>query len=391
MSFPVRKTSAKIQQVTKDLKEITAHSVNFSRVHIENPIGSVQVPVGLAGPLLVREIGHASEQESEEVYAPLATTEAALIASCSRGCKAFSRSGGIQFTALSDTMSRTPAFKFDSPNDALAFARQIPTFQSELTRVAESTSRHLKLLTVKPTVIGSETHVHFNYTCGDAAGQNMATIATHRACHEVLIDSPVGQLLRVRGFLVEGGMSSDKKGSWSNVTRPRGVEAMAWGSITNESAEGLLGCTSEALYQAIAQGQFAAFRAGMHGYSMNPMNIVTAIFIATGQDVASIAESCWCHLTPEYNHETKILTLSMYIPTLPVAVVGGGTHLGPQREALEIMNCSGQGSKGRLAGLITAFALALDVSTSAAMHTDTFTQAHKGLRRKPVDEDKAKL
>ena len=98
--------SNKFQEVTKDLKEITAHSVDTSRVQIENPIGCVQVPVGLAGPLLVQGVGNTGELESEEVYAPLATTEAALIASCSRGCKAFSQSGGIQFTALSDAMSR---------------------------------------------------------------------------------------------------------------------------------------------------------------------------------------------------------------------------------------------------------------------------------------------
>ncbi|GKZ25503.1 hypothetical protein AbraIFM66951_001042 [Aspergillus brasiliensis] len=386
MSLPVRKTSFKLQQITKDLKEITAHSIDPSQVHIENAIGCVQVPVGLAGPLLVREAGKTGE-ESEEVYAPLATTEAALIASCTRGCKAFSRSGGIQFMTLSETMSRTPVFKFDSPNDALAFAKQMPPLQSELARVAESTSRHLQLLTVKPTVVGCETHVHFNYACGDAAGQNMATIATHRACRDLLMDSSAG--LKIRGFMVEGGMSGDKKGSWSHVTQPRGVETMAWGSITNEVAEETLGCTSEAIYRALVEAQFATARAGVHGYSINPMNVVTAIFIATGQDVASIVESCWSQLTPKYNNETKVLTLSLYIPSLPVAVVGGGTHLGPQREALEIMNCSGPGKKARLAALITAFALALDLSTSAAFRTDTFTQAHKVLRRKP--EDKAKL
>lgn len=106
MSSQATRTSNKFQEVTKGLKKITAHSIDSSQVHIENSIGSVQVPVGLAGPLLVREIGKAGEQKGEEVYAPLATTEAALIASCSRGCKVFSRSGGVYITSLSDTMSR---------------------------------------------------------------------------------------------------------------------------------------------------------------------------------------------------------------------------------------------------------------------------------------------
>ncbi|GLA88949.1 hypothetical protein AtubIFM56815_003416 [Aspergillus tubingensis] len=391
MSSQATRTSNKFQEVTKGLKKITAHSIDSSQVHIENSIGSVQVPVGLAGPLLVREIGKAGEQKGEEVYAPLATTEAALIASCSRGCKVFSRSGGVYITSLSDTMSRTPAFKFNSPTDALLFAEQIPTFHGELKRVAESTSRHLRLLSVTPTVVGSETHLKFNYACGDAAGQNMATIATHRACREMLLDPAVAQLLKVRGFLIEAGLSADKKGSWSHLMEPRGVEVMAWGAITNEAAREVLGCTSEAMYQGLCQLQSTKIRAGVHGNSINAMNIVTALFIATGQDVASIAEACWNQLVPEYNNETKVITLSLYIPSLPVAVVGGGTHLGPQREALELMNCSGPGKKGRLAALIAAFALALEVSTAGALHTDTFTQAHKVLRRKPVGDTNAKL
>ncbi|PYH64309.1 hmg-CoA reductase [Aspergillus vadensis CBS 113365] len=389
MSSHATRTTNKFQEVTKGLKEITAHSISSSQVHIENPIGSVQVPVGLAGPLLVQEIGKAGEQKGEEVYAPLATTEAALIASCSRGCKAFSRSGGVHITSLSDTM--TPAFKFDSPTDALLFAEQIPTFNIELKRIAETTSRHLRLLSVTPTVMGSETHLKFNYACGDAAGQNMATIATHHACREMLLSPAVAQLLKIRGFLIEAGLSADKKGSWSHLMEPRGVEVMAWGSITDEAAREVLGCTSEAMYKGISQLQSANIRAGVHGNSINAMNIVTALFIATGQDVASIAEACWNQLVPEYNNETKVITLSLYIPSLPVAIVGGGTHLGPQREALELMNCSGPGRKGRLAALIAAFALALEVSTAGALHTDTFTQAHKGLRRKPVGDNDAKL
>lgn len=105
MSLPVRKTSGKFQQVTKNLKEITAHPIDSAKVRIENPIGCVQVPVGLAGPLWVWETG-ATGEEVEEVYAPLATTEAALVASCCRGCKAFNRSGGIHIVALRDAMSK---------------------------------------------------------------------------------------------------------------------------------------------------------------------------------------------------------------------------------------------------------------------------------------------
>ncbi|PYH35314.1 hmg-CoA reductase [Aspergillus neoniger CBS 115656] len=358
MSLPVRKTNGKFQQV-----------------RIENPIGCVQVPVGLAGPLWVWETG-TSGAEVEEVYAPLATTEAAL--------------WGIYIIALRDAMSKVPAFIFDSPVNALAFAQKVPTLQGELKRLAESTSRRIQLLSVTPTVVGSATHLHFNYKCGDATGQNMASIATHRACHELLIDTPLCEDLKIRGFLFEAGTSGEKKAGWSHVQEPRGVEAMVWGTISNEVAGELLGCSTEAIYQALTRAQAGSVRAGEFGYAGNVMNAVTAIFIATGQDVASISESCWTQLTPEYNYETKVLTLSLYIPPLPVGVVGGGTHLGPQREALEIMKCIGPGKKRRLAALITAFALALDLSSTGAVTNDTFSQAHAGLRRKP-DDATAKL
>lgn len=266
----------------------------------------------------------------------------------------------------------------------------MPTLQGELKRLAESTSRRIQLLSVTPTVVGSATHVHFNYTCGDATGQNMATIATHRACHELLLDTPLSEDLKIRGFQFDAGMSGEKKAGWSHVQQPRGVEAMAWGMISNEVAGDLLGCSTEALYQVLIRAQAGAVRVGEFGYSCNAMNVVTAIFIATGQDVASIGESCWTQLTPEYNFATKVLTLSLYIPSLPVGVVGGGTHLGPQREALGIKKCIGPGMKRRLAALITAFALALDLSTAAAVTNDTFSQAHAGLRRKP-DDATAKL
>ncbi|PYH91154.1 substrate-binding domain of hmg-CoA reductase [Aspergillus ellipticus CBS 707.79] len=375
-----RNTNARsrFEEAVKGLKHITDHQSDPAGIHIENFIGYTRVPVGLAGPLRVRE----SDNPSEDVYAPLATTEAALVASCSRGCKAFNRCGGIHFETLSDAMSRTPSFAFSSPSEALGFARQVPSLQSDLARVAESSSRHLRLLKLTPTVIGSNTHVHFNYTCGDAAGQNMVSIATHRACHWFL-GSSHAKALNIKAFLLEGNLSSDKKPSWANISkRPRGAEVMAWGSITNEVAQEILQCSTAQLYATFRGMVDGGIRTGVHGNGANAMNVVAAIFIATGQDAASVSESCWNQLTPEYDYETKVLTLSLYIPSMPVGVVGGGTHLPSQREALEIMQCSGTGKKRRLAGLIAAFALALDLSTIAAFTNDTFAQSHDRLRAK---------
>jgi hydroxymethylglutaryl-CoA reductase len=133
-------------------------------------------------------------------------------------------------------------------------------------------------------------------------------------------------------------------------------------------------------------------RNGQFGSNINTANILAAVFIATGQDAASIAEGSWSQLTPEYNHHTKELKMTMYFPSLPVGVVGGGTLYDTQRECLNTLRCIGPGMKRRLAGLIAAFAIALDVSTSAAIVNNTFTQSHRRLARGKIEENgKSKL
>lgn len=156
---------------------------------------------------------------------------------------------------------------------------------------------------------------------------------------------------------------------------------MAWGVITQEACQKILGSSTWDLYQLVNNSKEAATRNGQLGYGVNQANVVAAMFIACGQDAASVAESAWSHLAVEFDRETEELGVSTYFPSLPVGTVGGGTTLDTQREALELLGCTGPGSKGRLAGLIASFALALDISTAAAIGNNTFATSHYKLGR----------
>ncbi|KAE8144467.1 hydroxymethylglutaryl-CoA reductase [Aspergillus avenaceus] len=352
----------KFKHILDDLQYITRDN-DGSKVLIENFVGYTSVPLGLAGPLRIHDFNGASE----DAYAPMATTEAALIASCCRGCKAFNMSGGVHYSVLGEAMSRGPVFQFDSPREAILFTRRLPDIKDSLATAAESTSRHVHLQDLASHIIESNVHVILKYTCGDAAGQNMVTFATQHAC-DWLQNSSLAAELNIKGFLIEGNMTSDKKPSWGSVKESRGVESV-------------LGCTTEDFYKTYRAAQEGGIRNGQFGSNVNAANVITAIFIATGQDVASVAEGAWSLLTLDYDNASKTLKISIYLPSLPVGTVGGGTGYNTQKEALQIMKCAGPGMKPRFAGLIATFAMALEISTIASGANDTFSRSHQRLAR----------
>ncbi|KAA8641440.1 hypothetical protein EYZ11_002252 [Aspergillus tanneri] len=357
------------------LQHVTRHIDETADVRIENCIGFVQVPVGVAGPLRVT-----GPETKGEYYAPLATCEPTLVASCSRGCKVFNACGGLQFEVLNEAMSRAPMFLFANPGQAIAFARAVPSFQNDFARWANSTSRYVRLQELQTSVIGSSVHLFCSYFCGNAAGQNMVSKATQHAC-EMLRNSKCGKKFQIKDFIIEGQLASDKKPSWGNVQRPRGVEALAWGTITNSACQEILGCSTERLYRTQMALKEGGIRNGQFGCNINTANIIAAMFVSTGQDAGSVAEASWSHLTSEYDYETKELKMTLYFPSLTVGTVGGGTLYPSQRECLTMLGCAVEGGKRRLAGMIAAFAVALDASTSAAIANDTFTMSHMKLAR----------
>jgi NADP-dependent 3-hydroxy-3-methylglutaryl-CoA reductase len=349
----------------------------IDRVRIENCIGHCQVPLGMAGPL--RIVG---PDFRDDVCAPMATYEPTLIASCSRGCKAFNAAGGIRFEIFENGMSRAPVFQFDETEHAIWFAKAVPGFRDDFAQWASETSTHVQLKKFKASVIGSQVHLFCSYDCGSATGQNMVTKATQYAC-DMLRAAYEDQFL-IRDFFIEGQLASDKKPSWGNVKSARGVEVVAWGTITKKACQEVLGLSTERLYHGQTTLKEGGIRNGQFGSNINTANVIAAMFISTGQDPASVAESSWTHLTSELDRDTGDLRMSLYIPSLAVGTVGGGTGYPSQQEALRLLKCGSAGQKNRLAGTIASFSLALDVSTSAAISNDTFTASHMKLARGEV-------
>ncbi|PYH76917.1 substrate-binding domain of hmg-CoA reductase [Aspergillus uvarum CBS 121591] len=375
MAPPSKRMSDTFSAYLRDVKHITDHTADPAQIHIENFIGYTRVPVGLAGPLDIRTL----HGETQSICAPMATTEAALIASCSRGCKAINASGGVEYILGRERMSRGPAFQCVSPHHAHEFIQILASVQNTLCEMAESTSNHLKLVSLTPHLIGCYAHVMFYYTCADAAGQNMVTIATQRCC-AWLMETYAAQY-QIKRVSLDGQMASEKKPSWGNVQTPRGVEVTAWARLSDAACRDVLGCSSALLCKTLEMGQDACIRNGSHGNNIDAANVVTAIFVATGQDIACVVDSSWSHLSILYDQDTKDLTVSLYFPTLTVGIHGGGTSYETQREGLQIMKCSGSGLKGQFAGFIASFALGLELSTAAAFSNNTFARAHQTLRK----------
>lgn len=348
-----------------------------AKVTIENHVGYVRIPIGLAGPLKIQ-----GSSNTDGIFtAPLATTESTLVASCSRGAKAFNSCGGLKFKVLKESMSRAPVFFFSDPGQAIAFTERVPSLFANFAADAEKTSRFAKLQSLTPHVIGSNVHLKFDFFCGEATGQNMVSIATQAAC-DAFLTTELAAALGVRDFMIEGEMASDKKASRGNVHAPRGVQVIAWGELTNEVCERVLKIKAERMYNFFQGAKDAQIRNGQFGSNINTANVVAAMFIACGQDAASVAESSWSHLTMDLDRRTGNLKVSLFFPSLPVGSVGGGTVYPGQNASLKLLDCTGPGSKYRLAGMVSCFAMALDVSTLAAVCSGGFTASHEKFARR---------
>jgi len=279
--------------------------------------------------------------------------------------------GGVKATVMADAMQRAPVFVFRDARACRDFVNWVQANVGDIRVQAESTSSVAKLQYIDPYVANKFVYLRFNYSTGDAAGQNMVGRATFAACSWIL-DHYQG----VTNFYLESNFATDKKASHVNVMRTRGKRVTAEATIRRDVLIQHLRVEPEKLVYHHGVANVGAFLSGANNNGAQSANAITAMFIATGQDVANVAESSaaviYCELTPE-----RDLYISLTIPSLIVATHGGGTGLPTQRECLEIMGCCGKGKVNRLAEIVAGVALAGEISLGAAISSLDWVSAHE--------------
>ena len=338
--------------------------------NIENFFGVAQVPIGLAGPVLIN-----GEHAQGEFFVPLATTEGTLVASYSRGMKLCREAGGITTTILDDKMQRAPVFSFSNAREAKAFGVWLTEHFDEIAAAAQTTTSSGRLIDIQQFSVSKLLYTRFNYTTGDAAGQNMTGKATFAACAWIKQNYP-----HELHFLLEGQFATDKKTSVVNMLHTRGKRVVAEITLPAKLVEEQMHVTTDKLWAARIRGQLGAIMSVTNNNGNHSANGITAMFIATGQDVANVAESSAAYGFSELLPNGDFYA-SITLPSLIIATYGGGTGLATQRECLELLGCYGQGGVYKLAEIIAATVLAGELSLGSAVVAEEWVQAHDDLGR----------
>jgi hydroxymethylglutaryl-CoA reductase (NADPH) len=339
--------------------------------NIENCLGEVKMPVGYAGPLRV----HGLFAKGDYVI-PLATTEAALVASYHRGCALIGETGGCTAMLLYETVSRSPAFAFRNLADAGKFVAWVLERVDRFKEIAKSTTRHGELLDIGVTFEGNHVYLTFEFSTGDASGQNMVTLATQAVCDAILEETPV---VPERAW-VEGNLSGDKKASAKAFTSTRGKKVTAEVVIPGELLEKRLHATAKELEHYWRVSAIGGVLSGSFGIQGHFANGLAALYIATGQDAACVAESA-VGVTRFEVRDNGDLYAAVTLPGLMVGTVGGGTGLPTQRACLELMGLAGEGNARALSEVAAGLMLAGELSIIGALAAGHFSRAHRKLAR----------
>ena len=363
--FTAQKTAAK-------LDHIGHYSIDPATTagNIENFIGVAQVPLGLIGPLLVN-----GEHAQGEFYVPMATSEGTLIASYNRGARLLRESGGVKVTVVDDAMQRAPVFIFNDAREAREFGVWVEQNFEEIAAQAETTTSSGKLRNIEQYAAARMRYLRFNFTTGDAAGQNMVGKATFVACEWIMKTYP-----GIQRYMLSGAMDTDKKHSQINTLHSRGKRVVAEVVIPNALLEKVMGVSAEVLFKSRQISQVGSFMAGSSSTGAHAANGIAAVFIATGQDAANVAESSSSIVYADIN-DAGDYYLSITLPSLIVATYGGGTGLPTQQECLNILDCNGAGKVHKLAEIIGATVLAGEVSLMSAVVAGDWVTSHDALGR----------
>ena len=324
--------------------------------NIENFTGVAQVPIGFAGPLLVN-----GEHAKGKFYVPLATTEGTLVASYNRGMKLTRESGGITTTISADSMQRSPVFIFKDSREARDFGLWIKENFHEIKKQAETTTKTGRLVEIEQYHAGKFLFLRFDYTTGDAAGQNMVGKATFAACEWIRSSCPLA-----RNYILDSNLATDKKASMINILRTRGKRVTAEVTIPETIVRDEMHTSPFQLQYGLQVSNVGSFMSGAVNNGLHSANAITAIFIATGQDVANVSESSVAIVHSERTKEGDFY-FSITLPSLIVATYGGGTGLATQRECLELMDCYGSGKVMKFTEIVAATVLAGEISLLTAV------------------------
>ncbi|GEM76384.1 hydroxymethylglutaryl-CoA reductase [Vibrio sagamiensis] len=340
--------------------------------NIEHFIGTVNLPLGIAGPLRVNGL-----YANTDYLVPLATTEAALVASYNRGANLITAAGGASTLLISEGVSRTPVFAFQSLAEAAQFVSWVVTQYDIFRKEAESTTTHGKLKDINVHIEGNHVYLVFEYVTGDASGQNMVTIATHNVFHYILNHSPVTP---IEAFL-DGNLSGDKKANSHTLRSVRGKKVSAEITIPAELVKKYLHTTPESMVKFGKMTMVGGLLSGSIGINAHYANALTALYIACGQDAACVAESAVGITRMDINAEGNLYA-SVTLPNIMVGTVGGGTGLPTQKACLDILGLHGNGKAKALAEVAAALCLAGELSIVGAFCADHFSRAHHKLARK---------
>ncbi len=349
------------------LPHVTSYSFDPALVagNVEQFIGVAQVPIGLAGPLLVN-----GEHAQGEFYVPLATCEGALVASYNRGMRLLYEAGGVTTTVLDDRMQRAPAFLFASAREARAFGHWLTEHFDEIKAAAETTTRSGRLQEIEQYTASRMLFTRFDYTTGDAAGQNMTGKATLAACQWI-----VQHYAGIEQYFLESNFATDKKSSQVNMLHTRGKRVVAEALIPDALLRRIMRSNTKVMFSGRLTSNLGSFMAGANNNGVHSANAIAALFIATGQDAANVAESSAALIYAE-RRDNGDYYYSVTIPSLIVATHGGGTGLATQRECLELLGCHGAGKVLKFAEIVAATALCGELSLGSAVVAQEWVAAH---------------
>lgn len=386
--FTERLTGAK-------LKHVASYSFDpkMLKGNCEHFMGVAQVPIGIAGPIRIN-----GEHAQGDFLIPLATTEGTLVASYNRGMKVINQCGGVKCTVSRDIMQRAPVFVFKDARGAREFAKWVSKIKRTgnieefndnykgIKEAAEATSSVAKLIYIDTYLANKFAYLRFNYETGDAAGQNMVGRATYAACCWIM-DNYKSEEHPIVNFYLESNFATDKKASQVNIMRTRGKRVTAEVILKHEVLVQNMRVTPDQLARHAGVANVGAFMSGANNNGLHSANAITAMFIATGQDVANVSESSagliYLELIPRDKSEKEgeaplnDLYLSITIPSLIIATHGGGTGLATQRECLEMLGCTGRGKVNKLAEIIAGVVLAGEISLGAAISSNDWVSSHE--------------